>query len=291
MAGGGFGDELEEFGEIGVIGIGDENVGVGAGTGVIERGPAADEGDFAFCGRERDFFFEAGSDEDSSAAGMDGERVTFGFEIGNERGDGMVDLAGDLVEREGVGDLLAAAEAVALKDGRLAGGEAFESEIGDAGLRDAGFEELIDGQAESGFDDEMIAGGGFGGPAADGGAALDVASVNEAFALVFDEELGGAEDVRSLAGGERGPVPFDGLVGIEEEGLLLAAGGERPAVAIELGGDGGGDDGLVKAASVIGMGVGEPGGGDGRARIEPQADGGQVDSIGRVFDLHEPLPG
>ena len=70
----------------------------------------------------------------------------------------MVDLAGDFVEREGVGDLLAAAEAVALEDGRLAGGEAFAGEVGDFGLgfglqnaRDGCFQAAI---TLGGLDDE-----------------------------------------------------------------------------------------------------------------------------------------
>ena len=60
----------------------------------------------------------------------------------------MVNLAGNLVERKGMGDLLAAPEAIALEDGRMAGGEAFAGEIGDSHLRNACIKELVDWQAE-----------------------------------------------------------------------------------------------------------------------------------------------
>ena len=126
-------------------------------------------------------------------------------------------------------------------------------------------------------------------PAADGGGpAFNAAGVNEALALEFDFDLGSTENVGGLAGSERGAVPFHGLVGIEGEDLLRAPGRQGPAMTVYLRGDGSGDHRIVEAAVVVGMGMGEPVGGDGDAWTEPQINGGEKVAFRFAFGVHGP---
>jgi hypothetical protein len=71
--------------------------------------------------------------------------------------------------------------------------------------------------------------------------------------------------------------------------LLGAAGGEGPAVAVEPGGGGGGDYGVVEAAGVVGMGVGEPGGRDRDTGVEPKFDRREKDAFARIGYTHWPV--
>lgn len=59
-------------------------------------------------------------------------------------------------------------------------------------------------------------------------------------------------------------------------------------MAVETAGDGGGDCRFMEAAGVVGMGVGEPGGGDGDTGVEPQIDGGEMNAFGFELDAHGP---
>ena len=105
-------------------------------------------------------------------------------------------------------------------------------------------------------------------------------------AAVFDEQLGGAEDVTGGEGGEERAIPGETGAEIERQGDgLILAFGEPEAHAVEAQGGGGADDAAVATAGVIAVTMGDPGGGARLDVIEPEVDFGEIDAGFAIVDL------